>query len=150
MSDWLNDLDKKYEQAEAADAGSGNFDPIPEGKTVLVIAKEQKSDQVGEKGTPVCKVTFEVESPEEYAGKRIWHDFWLTENNFPYLKRDLGEKMGWTGKPSQLMEASDASVIGLKALATVGVESYVDKNGNDRKKNIVKFFDAPQSENIPF
>jgi hypothetical protein len=106
---------------------------------------DQKFVQVGQKQTPVCKVTFEVVSPKEYAGERpskIWHDFWMTVPNVSYLKRDL-KILGWDGDRISILSQSDnASLIGLGADVTVGVEEYENKDGEKRTKNTIKFFNA--------
>lgn len=125
--------------------GGGGWTVIPEGTKVKVVAMDQKYTEVGQKGTPVCKVTFEVVAPTQYAGPhpvKIWHDFWLTIPNVSYLKRDL-EILGWQGeKLSILKQGDDGSMIGLGAEVTVGVEKYQDKHDETRTKNVIKFFNA--------
>jgi hypothetical protein len=34
-------------------------------------------------------LTFEVQEPAEHAGRRVWHDIWLTPKALPYAKREL-------------------------------------------------------------
>lgn len=134
----LYDLDKEFESSKAAEKGTGNFDPIPEDERVNAAIIDQNPAIVGAKETPCVKVTFEVmEGP--YKKNRIWHDFWLTSPNVPYLKRDL-EVLGWDGKISDLINQGNTSLLCLGANVTVGVEAYVDKSGNNRKKNTIKFF----------
>ncbi len=153
--DWVDRLDKDYEEAEAADPGADSFDPIPDKTVVDVVVIEQKYDEVGENATSVCKATFEV-TTEKYIKKRIWHDFWLTEPNLTYLKRDLG-LIGWEGKKlSALMNKTDTSLLRCAASVTVGIEKFKDRNGNDRTKNVIKYFNeradgkGDTSEEIPF
>lgn len=157
----LGKLDAQFAGTEAASAGVGSFEVIPEDTKVAVIVKKQTGDMVGQNQTPVCKITFEVVAPAVYAKKKIWHDFWLTEANLKYLKRDL-TTLGWQSppnKPTQLMQATDASLLNLGAQVTVGIEQYQAKDKQTgqllfvpvdgqqvpdmRKKNVIKFFNAP-------
>lgn len=142
----LEKLDEAYAKAEAAKqgGGGGSFPPIPEGTHVKAVICDQKPAIVGEKQTAVCKVTFEVVEPEEYAGRRIFHDLWLTVKNAPYLKRDL-TLLGWPGeKVTALMEESDSSLMCCGAeLMTGEVEVYTDKNGNERQKTTIAFLEKP-------
>jgi hypothetical protein len=41
-------------------------------------------------GTPGVKLAFKV-IEGEHAGRRVWHDCWLTEAALPQTKRDLGQ-----------------------------------------------------------
>lgn len=150
----LEKLDSEWESTEPAKQG-GEFSVIPEDTEVYVVVTDQKPAIVGENKTPVCKVTFEVVSPAEWEGKPIWHDFWLTTRNLPYLKRDLSI-LGWQGKPSQLLDEGDGSLITLGAKVRVGVEHYHAKDKHTgqlmyteeggrkvpvmRKKNVIKNF----------
>lgn len=154
----LERLDGDWDNTQPAKAG-GEYTVIPDDTKVKVVVSDQKPSIVGKNQTAVCKVTFEVVAPAEYAPKPIWHDFWLTPKNLPYLKRDLGI-LGWQGKPSQLLASDDASLVGLGAEATVGVEEYqpndkhtgapmVDGAGQPvtRSKNTIKYFDGPYQHN---
>lgn len=134
----LGELDGEYEKAKPADPG-GTFELIPEDTEVVVTVVSQKPDFVGSKRTPTCKVVFSVVSPEMYKGRKIWHDFWLTIPNVPYLKRDLGI-LGWSGRPTSLLEETDVSLLSLSARVVVGVESYDGAGGKTKHKNVIKFF----------
>ena len=144
MSGDLEDIDKAWVGAAPAPAGTGGaYDPLPAGTKAKLAITNQKPARVGQKNTAVCKVTFEVVEPADFAGRRVWHDFWITAPNVPYLKRDLGI-LGWKGvKLSQLMEEPDASLINLGAAVELDVEDYTDRDGNSKSKNIIKFFEAP-------
>jgi len=41
------------------------------------------------RGTPCYKLTFQVVDGE-YAGRKLWHDIWLTPSAIAHAKRDLG------------------------------------------------------------
>lgn len=159
----LDKLDAGWDGAQPAKPG-GEFTVIPEDTEVYVVVSDQKPAIVGEKQTAVCKVTFEVVAPADWAGKPIWHDFWLTAKNLPYLKRDLG-MLGWQGKPSQLLENEDSSLVTLGAKVRVGVEQYQAKDKQSgqllytvvdgqqvptmRTKNTIKYFDEPYKHAFP-
>jgi hypothetical protein len=137
----MNDLDSMFERVEAAQKGS--FGVIPAKTKVKVKVIEQKFAYSSQKNTPGVKVVLEV-GDGDYAGKRIWHDFWLTEKNLPFLKRDLAT-LGFDGKLSTLASETCQSLIGLGAEVTVDVEEYEAKNKETgqyekRQKNRVAFW----------
>ncbi len=144
----FDDIDKAWGTQEPAPPG-GNYPVIPNGtKGIRVAVIDQKADYIGGNETPDVKVTFEVVEPENFEGVRIWHDFWITRANVPYLKRDL-LTLGWKGeKISALMDPNNADLIGLGAEVTVNEEEY-EKDGQKRKKNTVRFFDAPWKPPAP-
>lgn len=88
--DFFND----WNSTDAAD----DFPPLPPGDYVgdLMDATLGTSRQ----GTPCWTVTYEIQEPAEYVGRRIWHAFWLTKKALSMTKRDL-KKLGVTD-PSQL------------------------------------------------
>jgi hypothetical protein len=155
----LEDLDRleaAFAKAEPAKSG-GDYTPIPEDTRVKLVVINQKPAIVGAKQTPVCKITCEVVEPPQYAAKKIWHDFWLTEANAKYLKRDL-IVLGWPGltpegklvqgyRVTQLLQPNDNSLINLGAEVTVGIEEYSAVNQQTgaeerRVKNTIKFFNS--------
>jgi hypothetical protein len=71
---------------------AAEFAPLPKGEYDAVIVQGELF--TARTGTPGYKLTFEV--PEgEYAGRRFWHEVWLTQAALPLAKRDLG-KLGIT------------------------------------------------------
>jgi hypothetical protein len=84
-----DDLKKLWDQTEAA----GEMGPIPAGEYTARIVDGDLASSLS-KGTPSYRLTFEVlEGP--YAGRRLWHDSWLTAAALPGSKRDLA-KLGIT------------------------------------------------------
>lgn len=151
---WIDDLDNKFDQIEAAQRGS--FGVIPAKAKVRVRVTSQKFDYSRQKNTPGVKVVLEV-GDGDYVGKKIWHDFWLTEKNLPYLKRDLAT-LGFTGKLSTLAQETNTDLIGLGAEITVDVEEYEAQNKETgqyekRQKNKVAFWNThwtpPQESATP-
>lgn len=141
MANPFDDLDAAWKNSEPAKAG-GNFEPLPEGTEVSAVVTKQEFRLIGQKATPCVKVTFEVTEAVEpmHVGRLIWHDFWLTAPNAPYLKRDLGV-LGWKGdRLSILTNPTDASLMQLGAKMKLGIEPYTDASGNQKSKNIIRFF----------
>ncbi len=83
-------------------------------------------------GTLSYKITFEI-IDGDYAGRRIWHDLWLTDAAFANTMRDLG-KIGITHS-DQLYQPLPSVV-----LATVKMVVRKDDDGTER--NRVKDFRA--------
>jgi hypothetical protein len=81
-------LQRAWQTTEAA----AEFAPLPSGEyTFRILAGELRTAKTG---TPGYKLTLEV-TEGEFAGRRTWHDFWLTEAALPMTKRDLA-KIGVT------------------------------------------------------
>ncbi len=73
---------------------AGEFGPLPRGEYVArIIAGELKQSRSN--STPGYSLTFEVLTPDEFKGRKFWHDCWLTPAAMPQSKRDLG-KLGVT------------------------------------------------------
>ncbi len=78
-----DDLRKLWESTEAAD----NFGPLPPSEYVAVIvAGELAASRTN--ATPGYKLTFRV-TEGQHAGRKFWHDCWLTPAALPQTKRDL-------------------------------------------------------------
>lgn len=88
LTDILNgDFDRlksAWQNTEAA----GDFEPIPAGtyEARLVEGKLFQSRQ----GTPGYKMMFEI-ADGEHAGRRCWHDLWITPAALAMTKRDLAK-----------------------------------------------------------
>lgn len=78
-------LKKAWSETKAAE----DLVPIPSGVYVakLVDASMHTSKR---KGTPGFKLVFET-IEGEHAGRKLWHDIWLTENAIPMAKKDLAK-----------------------------------------------------------
>lgn len=63
-----------------------DFVPLPKGEYDAVVIDGALF--TAKTGTPGYKLTFEVDGGE-YAGRRFWHDVWLTPAAMPLAKRDL-------------------------------------------------------------
>jgi hypothetical protein len=90
LSDILSQNDNQrlaetWEATEAAD----DYRPLPAGEyEVQVITGEPFNSRTT--GTPGYKLTFQVLDGEN-AGRRLWHELWLTDAAMPMTKRDLNK-----------------------------------------------------------
>src|SRR4051794_29565241 len=77
-------LERTWDTTKAAD----DLKPLPEGEyRCLIVNGELASAKTG---TPGYKLTLEV-LDGEHAGRRLWHDMWLTEKSVAMAKRDLSK-----------------------------------------------------------
>ena len=125
----LRELDEEWRETEAAEEGS--FEPLPEGdyKCMVMDAQLIKSsnDNLG------LNVQFKV-LEGEHEGRHVWHSFWLTQKNIPYVKRDLAI-LGYEAKTASDLMRAKAHLVNKKAILRVGVEEY-----EGRTRNRVKWF----------
>ncbi len=94
LSDILHNGEREsISQAWGETQAAEDFAPLPPGEYVARIVGEELSASKS-KGTPSYKLTFGV-FEGDYAGRRFWHDVFLTPAALPMAKRDLG-KLGVT------------------------------------------------------
>ena len=116
-----------WDNTAAADDNSG---PIPPGEyRCRVVAGELAESR---SGTPSYKLTFQV-AEGDHAGRRVWHDLWLTPAAMPTTKRDLA-KLGIV-EPAQLERPLPSGFV-----AKVKVILHRGDNGNEF--NRVKHFEV--------
>jgi len=85
-----DDFRDLWNNTEAA----GEMGPLPPGEYLAdIISGELEASRT--KATPGYKLVFSVVEPVEFAGRRFWHDCWLTAAALPQTKRDLA-KIGVT------------------------------------------------------
>ena len=125
----LKELDDEWQQTEPA--AEGSFDPLPEDdyECIVVDAELVKSsnDNIG------LNVQFEV-IKGEHEGRHVYHTFWLTEKNLPYVKRDLAI-LGYEAKTASELLKAKGPLMHKKAVLRVGQEEY-----EGRTRNRVKWF----------
>ena len=94
LSDILHGSDREtISQAWGETKAAEDFAPLPPGEYVARIVGGDLSTSKT-KGTPSYKLTFRV-LEGDFAGRRFWHDVYLTPAALPMAKRDLG-KLGVT------------------------------------------------------
>jgi hypothetical protein len=97
-----HDFEFLFDATEAA----AEQTPLPKGRYIADIV--QSGEHIASTGSRSYKLTFEVQEPAEHAGRRIWHDIWLTLKALPYAKRELA-KLG-IESGAQLRESLPAIV----------------------------------------
>ncbi len=122
-----DDIRDVWDSTEAA----GEMGPLPPGEYVAHIkAGELETSRTN--ATPGYKLTFQV-IDGEFAGRRFWHDCWLTPAALPQTKRDLA-KLGVTAL--EQLERPLPRFIRCK----VKLALRRDDDGNER--NRVKLFEV--------
>jgi hypothetical protein len=77
-------LERSWSTTKAAD----DLKPLPAGEYRCRVVTGELFNAKG--GTPGYKLTLEVHEGE-HAGRRLWHDVWLSEAALPLAKRDLAK-----------------------------------------------------------
>jgi hypothetical protein len=125
----LKQLDDEWQETEAA--AEGGFEPLPEGDyTCVVIDAEMVTSSNDNLG---LNVQFEVVEGE-HEGRYVFHSFWLTERNIPYVKRDLAI-LGVEAKRASELAKAKGKLMHKKAVLHVGQEEY-----DGKVRNRVKWF----------
>jgi hypothetical protein len=122
----------------ATDA-AGERDPLPPGRYLCLVVNGELAES-RTKATPSYKLTFEVVEPTDFAGRKLWHDLWLTPKALPTSKRDLA-KLGIV-RPDQLRQAPPAGM-----LADVRVALRTEDDG--RQFNRVNGFEIIEGGTAP-
>jgi hypothetical protein len=116
--------------------------PLPPGEyTCHVIGCELFNAR--SKGTPGVKLTFRI-IDGEHAGRRLWHDCWLTEAAMPQTKRDL-QKLGVT----RLEQLEQPIPPGIRAEVKLALRRDDDGNEFNRVKTFA-VVGIDESEADPF
>src|SRR5512135_3817 len=119
-------LERTWSTVKAAD----DLKPIPSGEYRCRIVNGELFN--AKSGTPGYKLTLEV-LDGEHAGRRVWHDVWLSEAALAMAKRDLG-KLGIV-RPEQLERPLPDGI-------TVAAKVALRRNDDGTEFNRVVRFDA--------
>jgi hypothetical protein len=116
-------LREVWGKTEAAE----DFAPLPAGEYVArILSGELETSR--KKETPCYKLTFQVVEGD-HAGRRFWHDVWLTEAALPMAKRDLA-KLGITS----LDQLEKPLPPGIRCSVKLALRSDDDGNETNRVK----------------
>jgi hypothetical protein len=133
LSDILNaggggDLRDLWNTTDAA----GEMGPLPPGEYLAdIVNGELETSRT--KSTPGFKMTFAVVEPVEFAGRRFWHDCWLTAAALPQTKRDLA-KIG--------VQSLDQLEKPLQARIRCRVKLALRRDDNGDERNRLKTFEV--------
>lgn len=95
-------------------AAAGDFEPLPAGRYKVLVADGKLAESQTKK-TPSYKLTLEIIEPVAFAGRKVFHDLWLTPKGLPATKRDLA-KLGIT-TPEQLRQPPPTGIVAAVKIA---------------------------------
>ena len=121
------DFNDRWNNTEAA----GDFGPVPRGVYVC-HATRGELESSRSKSTPGYKIEFTI-LDGDFAGRKLWHDCWLTPAALPQAKRDL-LKLGITS-PAQMEQP-------LPKWIRCNVTTVVRRDDDGIERNKVQTFDA--------
>ncbi len=130
LDDILGGGDDDFNNLWDSTAAAGEFEPLPPGRYKALIADGKLAESKANK-TPSYKVVFEIREPAAFAGRKVFHDLWLTPKALSATKRDMAKMRIVT--PQQLRQAPAAGMI-----AEIKVALRTDDNDN-RFNRIVAF-----------
>jgi hypothetical protein len=81
-----DDFNRLWDETAAAD----EFEPLPSGRYKCLLADGKLAESKA-KRTPSYKLVFEVIEPAAFAGRKVFHDLWLTPKALAATKRDLAK-----------------------------------------------------------
>jgi len=123
-----DDIRSLWDSTEAA----GEMGPLPPGEYLAdIVGGELETSRT--KATPGYKLVFSVVEPVEFAGRRFWHDCWLTAAALPQTKRDLA-KIG--------VSSLDQLERPLPARIRCRVKLALRRDDNGDERNRVRAFDV--------
>jgi hypothetical protein len=111
MSFWtLSDGEEATEPGKRYEVpGGGNFDPIPDGSSVLAMIDEAKWAE-NKDGDEFLSLRWSILEPEEYAKRKIFQKLWVTDAD-PSVK-DEAKAKAKRDKAKRMLAAIDANAGG--------------------------------------
>lgn len=122
---------------------AGDFTPIPENKYLLKCTR--------------------VETTQTRAGDEMWNITWQVQEG-DYTNRLIWDRMVWNPKAYGMAKANlkgmgfdvsgeldiqPSALDGIVAYATVYIDSYVDADGNEKRKNAIRIGSFNKSDDGP-
>lgn len=92
------------------ESGGGNFDPIPEGSSVLAIPDEAKWDSPRDRSEEFVSIRWSVIAPDEYKNRKVFQKLWVDDHD-PNV-RDHDKAVRKTDKAKRMLAAIDANAGG--------------------------------------
>jgi hypothetical protein len=123
--------------SQAVDAGSGDFEPLPDGDYDFKVI--ESSITVTKTGKPMFKITAEVQTGP-YAKRRLWDNLVVSSDN-PKAMGMFFMKLSALGLTREVLQANNPSndqiaqaLNGRPFRATIGSRPWQDKMQNEFKK----------------
>jgi hypothetical protein len=111
MSFWqTSDNDDATKTDGSFESGGGNFDPIPEGSSVLAMPDEAKWDSPRDRSEEFVSIRWSVIAPQEYANRKVYQKLWVDDHD-PSV-RDSTKAVRKTDKAKRMLAAIDANAGG--------------------------------------
>jgi hypothetical protein len=121
LSEGVEEFKQRWDQTKPADESK----PIPAGEYRALVADGELAKS--RNGTPSYKLSFEILEPEEFYGRKVFHDLWLTPKALSIALRDLA-RIGIRSA----MQLEDPLPVGMIVSLKVALE--MSDKGNEYNK----------------
>ncbi len=138
----LKEFDRDWKESKTAEEGS--YDPIPPGDYEGIVIDAKLTESQG--GNVGLNTQFEV-TKGEHEGRYIYHTFWVTSKNIPYVKRDMG-MLGYSPNSAADLVNAKRFIMNRRIILHVGQEEYEGKMRN-KVRGFSKIEDIPLKAESP-
>ena len=133
----LKQFDREWKEADPAEEGS--YEPLPPGDYEGIVIDAKLTESQG--GNVGLNTQFEVTQGEQ-EGRYIYHTFWVTSKNIPYVKRDMG-MLGYSPNSAADLVNAKRHIMNTRVILHVGQEEYEGKMRN-KVRGFSKIEDNPR------
>jgi hypothetical protein len=110
MGFWdMSDGNSAVTDEKEYDGGGGNFDPIPDGSSVLAFIEKAGWAETRD-GDRYLEITWVIEKPEEFLNRKIFQKLWILDDD-PNVK-DADKMNKKRDKAKKMLAAIDANAGG--------------------------------------
>lgn len=110
MGFWdMSDGNSAVTDEKEFDGGGGNFDPIPDGSSLLAFIEKAQWAETKDQDR-YLEVTWVIEQPEEFVNRRIFQKLWILDDD-PNVK-DADKMNKKRDKAKKMLAAIDANAGG--------------------------------------
>lgn len=111
MSFWTtSDNDDVTKTDGSFDAGGGNFDPIPDGTSVMAMPDEARWQETRDRDAEFVSIRWTVIAPEEYKNRKIFQKLFVSDED--PNERDATKRTRKTDKAKRMLAAIDSNAGG--------------------------------------
>jgi len=126
----LRAFDQEWKESQPAEEGS--FDPLlPPGNYDCLVVDSHLTESMS--GNIGLNVQFEA-LKGDFEGRYLYHTFWVTTKNIPYVRRDMGI-LGYSPSSASDLINAQKQIMNRKASLNVGQEEY-----DGRMRNKIRSF----------
>lgn len=134
--DKLRDFDREWKESKTAEEGS--YEPLPPGDYEVIVIDAKLTESQG--GNVGLNTQFEV-TKGEFEGRYLYHTFWVTSKNIPYVKRDMG-MLGYAPNSAADLVNAKRYIMNRRIILHVGQEEYEGRMRN-KVRGFSKIEDNP-------